>query len=832
MSRFLPVFATILLMAGSAQARGLLVPTEKNLPPLALLAQQVHVQIDDQVAVTRVEQTFRNNTSRPLEATYIFPVPKGASVREFAMWVDGKKIPGELVEADQARKIYTDIVQRMQDPGLLEYMDANLFRLKVFPVPANGDQKISISFTSLAESDHGSIEYRYPLKTDAKALETLQEFGLHVQIKSQHRLQSIYSPSHAVTVARKSDHEAAITFENKQALLDKDFQLYYTIGDNDIGLTALAHRPWATHDGYFMLLIAPRAELSKEQQVPRDLVFVLDTSGSMAGKRIVQARNALKFCLRNLNANDRFSVLHFANTVNRYSDGLESASADNVDRARQWVERLEATGGTAIQAALASALEMRPSDRERTFTVVFFTDGRPTVGETDLKKIQAHVSGKNTSTTRIFTFGVGDDVNATLLDGLAEQSRAVATYVRESEDIEERVSSFYSKINHPVFANLRLTAGPEIKLAEVYPPELPDLFHGSQLIVLGRYSGDGKAALKLAGDLGTEKREFVYNTVFPAQTKEEKTFVEDLWARRKVGYLLDQIRRNGEVKELKDEVIRLAKRHGIATPYTSYLVAPDEAVDGRGNRPISQGPPRPDVRFQPHDPNRPASTTSGLPPTGGFGIGGGIGASHGYQINPTVPGGFGMFGGGAGPGSVVNGKTPLPGQPSFAPVFVAPQTQLAPANGPKDTSPKLTERPGKEQATLAQVRQILADGRLTDLDSGKVAIDLAEHLRGLRSDSQVSRTSLRTVNGRTCVQLGGAWIDDGFNDKLPTIAVKALGRAYFRMLERQPEMRDVFALGNYLIWVTPNGTALIIDLNNGREDVPDVEIDRLFAGRK
>src|SRR5262249_16658951 len=175
MSRFLALVASVLLASGSARAAGLLVPTEKKLPPLALLAQQVNVQIDDQVAVTRVEQTFRNHTARALEATYLFPVPKGASMREFAIWVDGKKITGELVEADEARKVYTEIVQRTQDPALLEYMDANLFRLKVFPVPANGDQKIALSYTSVAESDHGSIEYPYPLKTDAKAGHTPEQ---------------------------------------------------------------------------------------------------------------------------------------------------------------------------------------------------------------------------------------------------------------------------------------------------------------------------------------------------------------------------------------------------------------------------------------------------------------------------------------------------------------------------------------------------------------------------------------------------------------------------------------------------------------------------------
>src|SRR5439155_3560065 len=202
-----------------AQARGLLIPTEKKVPPLAMLNHQVSIAIEDQVATTRVEQTFRNHTDRQLEATYIFPVPKGASVRKFSMWVDGKEVRGELVEAAKARQIYTAIVQRTQDPGLLEYMGNNLIRLRVFPVPARGDQKIAISYSSVAQAENGLIEYVYPLKTDGKAAATLEKFAIKVDLRSQHTLTNIYSPSHAVTMTRPSDRQALITFEKDAALL-------------------------------------------------------------------------------------------------------------------------------------------------------------------------------------------------------------------------------------------------------------------------------------------------------------------------------------------------------------------------------------------------------------------------------------------------------------------------------------------------------------------------------------------------------------------------------------------------------------------------------------
>src|SRR5579864_3933928 len=197
MRRLLPVLTLALVCAASARAQGVLVPTQADVPPLAMRSHEVRVTLQDQVAVTKVVQTFRNDTDRQLEATYVFPVPKGASVRKFVMWVDGKEVPGELVEADKARQIYTDIVRRTQDPGLLEYVGNNLLRLRVFPVPAHGDQKLSVRFTSVAPSDAGLVEYVYPLKADVKASRTLEKFSLHVTLESQHALQNIYSPTHA-----------------------------------------------------------------------------------------------------------------------------------------------------------------------------------------------------------------------------------------------------------------------------------------------------------------------------------------------------------------------------------------------------------------------------------------------------------------------------------------------------------------------------------------------------------------------------------------------------------------------------------------------------------
>ncbi len=826
MRRMLAALALV-LSAQASQAAGLLIPVEKKLPPLAMLNHQVQVTIEDQVAITHIEQTFRNHTDRQLEATYIFPVPKGASVRKFSMWVDGKEVAGELVEADKARKIYTDIVTRTQDPGLLEYMGNNLLKLRVFPVPAKGDQKIAISYTSISDSDNGLVEYIYPLRTDSKAPSTLEKFSLKVNLKSQHALQNIYSPTHEITMTRPNDKEAVVGFEKEQATLDRDFQLYYTSSGKDVGLTALNHRPVSDQNGYFMLLISPRAELSKSQQVPRDMVFVLDTSGSMRGKRLTQAKNALKYCLSQLEPQDRFAMMHFATTVNRYSDALQTASGDGIAHAKKWVDGLEATGGTAINDALLAALAMRPNDPGRTYTIVFFTDGRPTVGETNPERILQNVTKHNDSNTRIFTFGVGDDVNAALLDRLADQTRSVSTYVRETEDIEAKVSSLYAKISNPVLSNLKLSVGGDIQISEVYPPQLPDLFHGTQLTVLGRYAGKGHAAVKLAGTVGMEAKEFVYELNFPEKT-EEKPFVEDLWARRKVGYMLDQIRVNGEKKELVDEVVALAKRYGITTPYTSYLVVPDQPVAGPrpAGAPVG-GAGKPDVRFH-----------TALPPAlapGGFGGFQGAGASNetvlkledfARQVNNKA-----------------TGKDLTEARGGFEADRLAKQAKEL-RDTPLSTNAPVAEKKKaaadakalgaaiQQQQTFQMAREEIRRRNLGNIQAGGLGVNLALEMNQLRNQERVSRTASRNLQSRNLVELGGVWIDDAFDPKMPAVTVKAQSAAYFRILERQPKMREVFQLGNWVVWVTPSGTALIIDQGSGQEEMTDEAIDRLFAAAK
>ena len=797
----------------AARANGLLIPEDRTVPPLAMVSHRVSADVQDQVAVTTVEQTFRNHTDRPLEATYLFPVPKGASVNKFVMWVDGKETAGELLDAAKANRVYTDIVRRTQDPGLLEYLGNGLMRMRVFPVPPKGDQKVKLSYTAVAPQDAGVVEYVYPMKTDGKATRTLDDFSVRLTIKSQHPVQTVYSPTHAVTVARKSDHEVAVEFERNQAILDKDFQLFYALGSQEVGLTPLLYRPVSGEDGYFMLLISPEVSATASARVPRDLVLVLDTSGSMSDLKMSQAKKALKFCLSRLDKEDRFGIVSFATTVRTYRDELLPAAGDHLERAHKWVDDLRQSGGTAILPALNTALGMRTRDEGRSFTVVFFTDGMPTVDETNPDKIVKAVAAKNTDNTRIFTFGVGDDVNAAMLDQLADATRGVSTYVRPAEDIEAKVSTLHAKISHPVMTGVQLTAT-NLKLQEMYPPRLPDLFRGSQLVVIGRYAGQGPAAVRLSGMVGAERREFVYELTFPPKTEDGKEFVEHLWARRKVGYLLDQIRANGEQKELVEEVTALAKKYGIATPYTSYLVVPDGPV------PVAEPGRSRAAGTQPSAPL--AAAGPGMP--GGFGGAGGL---------PMSTAGFARDVLGRKPANEpAQGYALGQARGAVQDKQLDEELKKLPADRKGEAYAGALRKAAEDTKTLAEAGKNWKDGNRLANQVGKQGVDLALNATSLRHQYRVSQTASRVANGRNCIEVGGVWIDDRFDPAMKMVQIKAQSNAYFRILEKQPKMKDVFVLGNHVVWVAPNKTAVVIDRTDGQESLPDDEIDRLFVAAK
>ena len=536
---------------------------------LNIRSHRVDVSIADQVATTRIDQVFHNPNSWAAEGTYIFPLPPGAAISDFIMTVDGEPIEAKLLDAEEARRIYDEIVRNLRDPALLEYIGEGAVQASVFPIPPGEDRRIEIEYGEIVPIENGLSRYRYPLNTEKFSAEPLEQVSVRVEIETAQPLRAVYSPSHDVAIDREDDFHVVSGYEDNDVRPDTDFELFWSVSTDAIGASVVSHVD-AQGEGHFMLLAAPGID-EETEIVAKDVVVVLDTSGSMEGEKIVQAKEALLYVLGHLNPDDRFTIVEFSTGARVFADVLLPPA--EAERAAQWVQDLEATGGTDINLALLEALAMTESDRPT--MILFLTDGLPTEGEVEIPRIIDNVADAAPDNVRLFAFGVGDDVDAILLDTLSSEHQGRTTYVRPGEALNEAVSGFYAGITAPVLANVELDVE-GVDVAEFYPNPLPDLFAGSQLIALGTYQDGGEATLTLRGEVNGVPREFTYPVSFAEDSGSE--FLPRLWATRKIGYLINQIRLHGENEELIDAIVDLSLEYGIVTPYTSYLITEDDIL--------------------------------------------------------------------------------------------------------------------------------------------------------------------------------------------------------------------------------------------------------------
>ena len=389
----LVLLALLLIPAVPAAADGVIIPVPPpdvpivDVPYLTVKYHRVTVTIEDQVATTHVDQVFVNESRFEVEGTYVFPLPETSTISEFAMWVDGEKLEGKVLERDEARRIYEDIVRRRKDPALLEYIGRNAFQASIYPVPAGGERRVELEYSEVLPVDNGLGEYVYPRSTEKFSPRPLEEVAVNVTIRSREPIKAIYSPSHQVDVVRQGDHEALVGYEETGVTPDRDLVLYYTVSQQDVGVNLLSYRPPAGGDGFFLLLAAPQVEVEEREVVARDVILVLDVSGSMRGAKIEQARDALQFVLENLNDEDRFNVITFSTSTQHFARDLVPASQRG--EAQDFVARLEATGSTDINRALLEALDLAGDDRPA--VIIFLTDGLPTVGEVNVDRIIRNV---------------------------------------------------------------------------------------------------------------------------------------------------------------------------------------------------------------------------------------------------------------------------------------------------------------------------------------------------------------------------------------------------------------------------------------------------------
>jgi len=617
---FVSLLFGLMLLVGlvnPVQADGIIIPTpclpERCPPPpcanglcprpisqLAIRYHHVTVKIDNQVAVTHVDQVFYNPNSWPVEGVYIFPLPADAVVSQFVLWVDGSPVEGKVLDAKQARQTYEDIVRSQRDPALLEYIGRGAVQANIFPIPPDGERRIELEYSQALTADNGLVKYVYPLNTEKFSVKPLDSVVIKVEITDHQSIRAVYSPTHPVTPDRKDENNVTVTYEASNVTPDKDFALYYSLGETQ-AFHLFSYRDPADPvdaNGFFMLLLAPSPQ-PIDKPIAKDVLLVLDHSGSMEGEKFQQAQSALKYILQHLNPEDRFYLETFSTNVQVYSANLRPAS--EAGKAIDWVNQLAAAGSTDINRALLEAAAV--ADHERPTYLIFLTDGLPTEGVTDSQEIIRNFDKSAPANLRLFPFGVGYDVDTILLDTLSENHHGLSTYVQPDQSLDEALSGFYAKISTPVLTNLKLDFG-KLATYDIYPNPMPDLFVGSQVLVVGRYQTGGTVDVTLTGDVNGESQTFNFaQQVFTADSRSDVSSLAELprlWATRKIGYLLNKIRLQGADQETIDQIVKLSIRYGIVTPYTSYLVTEPMPIGAENQARVAQQALQ-DLNAQPTD---------------------------------------------------------------------------------------------------------------------------------------------------------------------------------------------------------------------------------------
>jgi Ca-activated chloride channel family protein len=593
------------------------VPPPRILPPPRPWPAQVRVTsvavnavVRGGVAETEVTHVFKNDAGVPQEGDFVFPIAAGASVSSFAMYDGETKLDARLLDKDEATSTYEEIVRRRRDPALLTYQGRAALRARVFPIAPGGERKVTLKLVTVLPREGDAKKYAWTLvgpylPGGAKP----EKVSVRVEVVAGQggaAVGNVYSPTHEVEVKRPAAGRVVATWESgakdAAALAENpEFDLYVGApagAQQNVALSVLTYNAslpqvasiggGVRQSGYFLVVASPAIVSTEKSALPRRVVLVMDRSGSMAGKKIEQARGALKFALARLRPQDSFNLLTFSDRVEKFSPEPVAASADNVKRANAFVDDIVADGGTNINDALKQGLEQFP-EKGSGNTLLFFTDGLPTVGQRDQGAIVKNAVAENAKKARAFVFGVGYDVDVPFLDNVAQGLRGDADYVRPDEDIEVKTSRFVAKTSAPVLENLRLKVDGG-GAGEIYPrpDDLPDLFAGSQLVLVGRYVGQAHSVrIALTGDAGGRPQTYSLNADFPA-VDTQSAFLSRLWASRKIGHLMDEVRLKeaGPARqEVIDQIVALSKEYGVLTPYTAMFVP--EPADG--SRPAGPG---------------------------------------------------------------------------------------------------------------------------------------------------------------------------------------------------------------------------------------------------
>ena len=722
---------------------------------------EVNAKLVEQVAQVQVSQAFENTGSQQLEVSFIFPLPYDGAIESMTLMVDGKEFPAKLLSAEEARRLYESIVRKNKDPALLEWMGTGMFKTNVFPVPAGATRTVSLRYSQVCRKQEGLTDFLFPLSTAKYTSHAVESVDIRLTIESEEDIKNVYSPTHTVEVKRPDARHATVTYSVKNEVPTADFRLLWDVGKEKVSTRVLSYRPAGEKEGYFLLLASPKIEPADASRPKKTVVFVLDRSGSMSGKKIEQARAALKFVIDNLREGDLLNIVAYDSQVEAFRPELQRFNDETRKAALGFVEGIYAGGSTNIDSALRAALAQLQDAKQPNY-VVFLTDGLPTAGVTNEASIVANAKEANKVRARVFAFGVGYDVNSRLLDRLVRESFGQSSYVRPNEDIEEHVSRLYRRIESPVMTDVNIEFTFDAVRTEegkpvdrVYPKGTFDLFAGEQLVVVGRYKKFGAAKVVVRGSVGGKEQKFDFPANLVEKSADESfAFVEKLWAIRRVGEILDELDVKGKNEELVKELVELSTRHGILTPYTSFL------ADETSGQSLAENVRRADVRL------------------------------HALSATPSGAGGVAQR---AYRGELQRATAARESRGLFADSFSRDRAAIGPAATPAPAAPggglggmgfgaQAAGMPGRSAAAMPA-----ADAGVRQMVEAAKEMDKAEQ-------------TVRNIGNRAFYRRGNQWVDSTLTNEQQGKAtrVKQFSDEYFELARRHGR-----ALSQYLVFDEP-----------------------------
>jgi len=547
----------------------------------------VKAEVSGPLATVVVRQEFTNESSETIEAVYNFPLPVMAAVNGYTMQVNDRVVKGKIARREDAQRAYDEARRRGQTAALLNQQRPNVFQQSLANITPGARVSVEIHYVELVPYEAGTYEFVFPMLVGpryfpksmagqqstinppiaAKGTRAGHDISIQVKLGMGTPIGTVTSESHAITQKRFNRWFEEVNLTQSREIPNKDFLLKYRVASREIAPSLLTHK--SGKDGYFSFVIDPPAVRSEAANIaPKELVFVIDTSGSMHGFPLDKAKEAMLQAIDGLNPRDTFNLITFSGDTEILFPQPVSATPENVEKARQFLKFKSSGGGTEMMKAIRAALDGTDS-QEHVRIVCFMTDGFVGNDNEIIAEIRKH------SNARVFSFGIGSSVNRFLLDKMAEAGRGEVEYVSLNSDGSAAAKRFHERVRNPLLTDIEIDWN-GLPVHDVVPSRIPDLFSAKPIIINGRYDAGATGKLRIRGRIGSRRYEREIEVKLPGQ-QTENSAIPSIWARRKIDALsIDET-------ENREAITQLGLSYGLMTTFTSYYATEERVVNEGGN---------------------------------------------------------------------------------------------------------------------------------------------------------------------------------------------------------------------------------------------------------